>query len=302
MFHLRTKGYNELITFCVTLLASVFYSVEIGVGLGCLYSLIRVIKHSTKSRIQILARIPGTDTFINTDFDENVIGQTDPTELPHKLVVRGYNEFRRKTMANLNVNKLQNINQNNNATANASASANANATANATANANLSSPQRSSVSSSSSIVTSDTTGNNGNTISPNNGNTGGNVNNSELNKFIEQDQSFSRLQELEQIEGCLIIKIPEPLTFTNTNDLKSRLKRIELCGSVRGLPIGGINQSSVRNIIFDVHGMTSIDSSAAQIMNDIIKNYQRRGINVFFSRKVLNLVFSKVIRRIMIIS
>ncbi|OUM51253.1 hypothetical protein BVG19_g343 [[Candida] boidinii] len=276
MFHLRTKGYNELITFCVTLLASVFYSVEIGVGLGCLYSLIRVIKHSTKSRIQILARIPGTDTFINTDFDENVIGQTDPTELPHKLVVRGYNEFRRKTMANLNVNKLQNINQNNNATANA------------TATANLSSPQRSSVSSSSSIVTSDTTGNNGNSISPNNGNTGGNVNNSELNKFIEQDQNFSRLQELEQIEGCLIIKIPEPLTFTNTNDLKSRLKRIELCGSVRGLPIGGINQSSVRNIIFDVHGMTSIDSSAAQIMNDIIKNYQRRGINVFFSRVASN--------------
>ncbi|GMF83090.1 unnamed protein product [[Candida] boidinii] len=179
-------------------------------------------------------------------------------------------------MANLNVNKLQNINQNNNATANA------------TATANLSSPQRSSVSSSSSIVTSDTTGNNGNSISPNNGNTGGNVNNSELNKFIEQDQNFSRLQELEQIEGCLIIKIPEPLTFTNTNDLKSRLKRIELCGSVRGLPIGGINQSSVRNIIFDVHGMTSIDSSAAQIMNDIIKNYQRRGINVFFSRVASN--------------
>ena len=70
--------------------------------------------------------------------------------------------------------------------------------------------------------------------------------------------------------------------------MKSRLKRIELCGSVRGLPIGGINQSSVRNIIFDVHGMTSIDSSAAQIMNDIIKNYQRRGINVFFSRVASN--------------
>ncbi|OWB72815.1 hypothetical protein B5S31_g2537 [[Candida] boidinii] len=293
MFHLRTKGYNELITFCVTLLASVFYSVEIGVGLGCLYSLIRVIKHSTKSRIQILARIPGTDTFINTDFDENVIGQTDPNELPHKLVVRGYNEFRRKTMANLNVNKIQNININNNNNVNSNAN---------TGNPNLSSSHRSSVSSSSSIVTSDTTGNgngnvnanvnvnvneNGNSISQSNNNTNVN-NNSELNNFIEQNQNFSRLQELEQIEGCLIIKIPEPLTFTNTNDLKSRLKRIELCGSVRGLPIGGINQSSVRNILFDVHGMTSIDSSAAQIMNDIIKNYQRRGINVFFTRVASN--------------
>ena len=43
-------------------------------------------------------------------------------------------------------------------------------------------------------------------------------------------------QGLEFIEGCLIIKIPEPLTFANTGDLKNRLRRLELYGTTGAHP------------------------------------------------------------------
>ena len=43
-------------------------------------------------------------------------------------------------------------------------------------------------------------------------------------------------ENVELIEGALIVKIPEPLTFANTGDLKNRLRRLELYGSSRTHP------------------------------------------------------------------
>jgi anti-anti-sigma regulatory factor len=63
------------------------------------------------------------------------------------------------------------------------------------------------------------------------------------------------------------------------------LKRIELYRSTREHPGSKqkINQV-LKHIVFDLHGMTSIDSSASQIMYDIVDHYQKRGVNVFFTR------------------
>ncbi len=39
-----------------------------------------------------------------------------------------------------------------------------------------------------------------------------------------------------------------------------------------------------RNVIFDIHGVTSIDGSGTQVLAEIIADYRERGVRVFFSR------------------
>lgn len=177
-FHIRSRGYDELIIFAVTILATFIYSLEAGVSVGCGYSVISIIKHSAKSRIQILARIERTDQFINSD------------------------EY---------------------------------------------------FSSASSI----------------------------------RDET---LPDLEELEGCLVVKIPEPLTFTNTEDLKERLTRLERFRSAKVHPgaRGTRAKESIKYVVFDLHGMTSMDSSAAQIMLEILTSYKKRGVRVFLARVPLD--------------
>lgn len=167
-FHIRAKGYSELITFCITITATLFYSVEAGVSLGVGYSIIRVIKNSTKSGIQILGRLPDTNTFLNAD---------EP--LPEH-----FGDF------------------------------------------------------------------------------------------------------LEEIEGCLIVKIAEPLTFSNASDLKLRLMRLERYGSAKTHPAAPRTRDEFMNqyILFDLNGMTYFDSSAAQIFYEILEGYQKKNIRIFLIR------------------
>jgi len=91
---------------------------------------------------------------------------------------------------------------------------------------------------------------------------------------------------LEFIEGCLIVKIPEPLTFANTGDLKNRLRRLELYGTMMAHPaLPRVRAPELnRNIIFDIHGVTSLDGSGTQVLVEIVEGYRARGVRVFFSR------------------
>jgi len=92
-------------------------------------------------------------------------------------------------------------------------------------------------------------------------------------------------ERVEFIEGCLIVKIPEPLTFANTGDLKNRLRRLELYGTSRAHPaLPRVRPQNDENIIFDVHGVTSIDASGTQILLEIVQTYVERGVRVFFCR------------------
>ncbi|KAJ9293724.1 hypothetical protein DTO271G3_7606 [Paecilomyces variotii] len=88
------------------------------------------------------------------------------------------------------------------------------------------------------------------------------------------------------IEGVLIVKIPEPLTFANTGDLKNRLRRLEYYGTSRAHPaLPRIRPPEHnKNIIFDVHGVTSIDGSGTQVLAEIVKGYVDQGVRVFFCR------------------
>ncbi|KAF1912814.1 high affinity sulfate transporter 1 [Ampelomyces quisqualis] len=93
-------------------------------------------------------------------------------------------------------------------------------------------------------------------------------------------------EAVEFIEGCLIVKIPEPLTFANTGNLKTRLHRLEDHGTGAAHPaLPRVRRAEHnKNIIFDVHGVTSLDGAGAQVLAEIIDSYRKRDVRVFFCR------------------
>jgi MFS superfamily sulfate permease-like transporter len=162
-FFIRIKGWTELGLMAIIFLSTIFYSLTLGIAIGVGLSLLQVIRHSTRPRIQIMGRIPGTQRFENAEDN----------------------------------------------------------------------PDR-----------------------------------------------------LEFIEGCLIVKIPEPLTFANTGELKARLRRLELYGTGMAHPALPRlrREESNRNVIFDIHGVTSMDGSGTQVLEEIVRGYRERGVRVFFTR------------------
>ncbi|OJD15429.1 hypothetical protein AJ78_04304 [Emergomyces pasteurianus Ep9510] len=93
-------------------------------------------------------------------------------------------------------------------------------------------------------------------------------------------------EKVEFIDGCLIVKIPEPLTFANTGDLKNRLRRLEFYGTTAAHPaLPRVRPPEHnRNMIFDIHGVTSIDGSGIQVFSEIVQGYVDQGVRVFFCR------------------
>ena len=163
-FFWKIRGWPELFLAFLVFAATFFYSLPLGIACGIGFSLLKVIKHSTRPRIQILGRVHGT-----TDQFENA--EADP-------------------------------------------------------------------------------------------------------------------DRLEFIEGCLIIKIPEPLTFANTGDLRNRLKRLEQYGTVSAHPAlpRVRHEENNKNIIFDVHGVTKLDGAGAQVLAEILESYKAKGVRMFFCR------------------
>ncbi|GAP86999.1 putative sulfate transporter [Rosellinia necatrix] len=163
IFFTRIRGWEELSLMAVIVLVTVFFSLNLGIAIGIGLSLLQVVRHATRPRIQILGRVPNSDRFVNAE------------DHPDRV------EF---------------------------------------------------------------------------------------------------------VEGCLIVKIPEPLTFANTGDLKNRLRRMERYGTGMAHPaLPRLRpEDSNRNIIFDIHGVTSMDGSGTQVLEEIVHKYRQQGVRVFFSR------------------
>ncbi|KAH8883099.1 sulfate permease [Thozetella sp. PMI_491] len=162
-FFLRIHAWPELGLMFIIVATTIFYSLNMGIAIGVGLSLLQVIRHATRPRIQILGRIPGTNKFENAEEE----------------------------------------------------------------------PER-----------------------------------------------------LEFFEGCLIVKIPEPLTFANTGALKTRLRRLEFYGTSKAHPALPRlrHEASNQNVIFDIHGVTSIDGSGTQVLEEIVRAYRSRSVRVFFTR------------------
>lgn len=163
LFFLRVRGWTELGLMATIFLSTIFYSLPFGIAIGIGLSLLQVIRHSTRPRIQILGRTPGTHRFVNAE--------TAP-------------------------------------------------------------------------------------------------------------------DGVEFIDGCLIVKIPEPLTFANTGELKTRLRRLELYGTSMAHPaLPRLRRpESNKNVVFDINGVTYMDGSGAQVLEDIVRSYREQNVRVFFSR------------------
>lgn len=198
-FHWISKGYDELITFFITVLTTLFFSMEAGIAVGLGYSLLRVIRNSAESRIQILGRVPGTNTFLDADLHLQEFEEGYEDEQPSKASDKN--------------------------------------------------------------------------IIP------------QLNLFTDNFRPLN-YHALEEIEGCLIIRIPEPLTFTNASDLRARLKRVEMYGSAKAHPAQKRSRDSsmTKYIIFDLEDMIYLDSSAANILKSWLASHLLKGIRSFFVR------------------
>ncbi|KAF2771845.1 hypothetical protein EJ03DRAFT_267909 [Teratosphaeria nubilosa] len=161
LFFWRISGWNELVLMLLIFLTTFFWNLRIGIAVGIGLSLLRLLRHATRPRIQILGRVPGTNHFENAEADE-----------------------------------------------------------------------------------------------------------------------------VEFIPHCLIVKIPEPLTFANTGSLKDRLRRLEDHGTNAAHPAlpKVRRREHNQNVIFDVHGVTSLDPAASQVLQEIVVSYIDRGTAVFFCR------------------
>lgn len=103
---------------------------------------------------------------------------------------------------------------------------------------------------------------------------------------MEFENAEAQAGPLEFIPYCLIVKIPEPLTFANTGSLKDRLRKLEDYGTSEAHPaLPKVRRAEHnRNIIFDVHGVTALDPAAMQVLLEIVKAYIERGTRVIFCR------------------
>ncbi|KAJ1984812.1 hypothetical protein H4R34_000432 [Dimargaris verticillata] len=89
---------------------------------------------------------------------------------------------------------------------------------------------------------------------------------------------------VEHIEGVLMVRIEEPLSFANTGQLQARLKRLELFGDMNTHPSEDARLPPAQAVIFDVEQMPAVDASALAILKEIAVSYQSQGIQVCFVR------------------
>lgn len=114
------------------------------------------------------------------------------------------------------------------------------------------------------------------------------------NQKSDSEETVAELvAQIQQIEGVIIIKIPEPLDFANAGDLRNRLNRIERFGTLLMHPsqpaVSGIEKGSIKYAIFDCKGMTSIDAAATQTLLEIVQRYSEvNKICVAFTRVSTN--------------
>ncbi|PNS16876.1 hypothetical protein CAC42_4840 [Sphaceloma murrayae] len=66
-FFWRISGYSELTLMLLIFLTTFLWNLRIGIFVGIALSLLRLLRHSTRPRIQILGRVPNSKTFENAE-------------------------------------------------------------------------------------------------------------------------------------------------------------------------------------------------------------------------------------------
>ncbi|PPJ55026.1 hypothetical protein CBER1_01473 [Cercospora berteroae] len=85
IFFWQIGGYIELFLMLLVFLTTFFWSLRGGIIVGIIFSLIRLMKHATRPRVQILGRVPGTREFENAE----LLAQEGRIEMvPNSLIVK----------------------------------------------------------------------------------------------------------------------------------------------------------------------------------------------------------------------
>ena len=96
--------------------------------------------------------------------------------------------------------------------------------------------------------------------------------------------------EVEHSPNCTVIRIAEPLMFTNIRDLENRLYRLQMLGSIEAHPPSPPSMSPCchLNVIFDMQGAGIVDASATASLLGIVKRYRANGMKVIFCNININ--------------
>ncbi|KAL9094271.1 MAG: hypothetical protein Q9165_003411 [Trypethelium subeluteriae] len=257
-FFLRIRSIQELSLMSIIFLVTFFFDLKAGIAVGIGLSLLRLVRHSTRPRIQILGRVPGTrGRFENAEvwramqnhgshYHPHGNSHTRQTSIAPTLC---------ETHPSTPMPELQDRNPMDAIT---------------TAMAH---PDPTSIN----THPAPTTTSNASTTPPT----------PPLpNHYHQPNHDLSPAHALEFIPGTLIIKIPEPLFFANTGSLRARLSRLEAHGTPSAHPALPRVRSADQNrvVVFDVHGVTSLDGAGAQVLADVVRGYVERGVGVWFSR------------------
>lgn len=92
------------------------------------------------------------------------------------------------------------------------------------------------------------------------------------------------LDEVEYLDDFFIIRVPEPLFFANTGQLKDRLRRLEMYRHPHAHPAEDPVCQHFSQVVFDLRGVTAIDPAAMQILCEIVQRYLEQGCSVYFTR------------------
>ncbi|TYJ55804.1 hypothetical protein B9479_003456 [Cryptococcus floricola] len=87
----------------------------------------------------------------------------------------------------------------------------------------------------------------------------------------------------EEIPGVLVVRIRENLNFANTGQLKERLRRLELYGMGKSHPSDEPRRESAKALVWHMGDVEEIDASAMQILYELTKAYDERGVGVHFA-------------------
>ncbi|TFK28916.1 endoplasmic reticulum protein [Coprinopsis marcescibilis] len=87
----------------------------------------------------------------------------------------------------------------------------------------------------------------------------------------------------ESVSGVLIIRIRENLDFANTCQLKERLRRLELYGVDKRHPSEDPLRQQASVLMFHMADVDTCDASAAQVLLELMEEYQNRGVQLFMT-------------------
>ncbi|KAK9428232.1 sulfate transporter family-domain-containing protein [Lipomyces doorenjongii] len=84
IYYFRIHAWADLAMVCLVIGVTLAVSLQLGVTIGIGISVIQILRHATKPRIQVLARVPGTaNTFRNADRPSHDVSETDLGTLEH---------------------------------------------------------------------------------------------------------------------------------------------------------------------------------------------------------------------------